>query len=104
MNFSFSHITGFDWDKGNSEKNWKKHQVKQTEIEEAFFNEPNFVNLDINHSDIESRFILLGRSTSEKLLFIVFTIRKEKIRVISARSMSRKERNIYENFKKNTEI
>jgi uncharacterized DUF497 family protein len=86
---------GFEWDKGNSEKNWIRHRVTQGECEQVFFNEPIIVSNDEKHSQTESRWFLLGRTDSEKLLFIVFTVRKKMIRVISARDMNKKERKNY---------
>jgi len=86
---------GFDWDEGNLEKNWILHQVSQSECEQVFFNEPYIVTDDEKHSIKEKRWFLLGQTDSERLLFIVFTIRNKRIRVISARDMSKKERNYY---------
>ena len=91
----FSKITGFQWDKGNKEKNWIKHSVSNIECEEPFFNSPFIVASDEAHSSSESRFFALGRTNSDRFLFIVFTIRNDRIRVISARDMSKKEREIY---------
>ena len=86
---------GFDWDQGNSEKNWIAHQVSRNESEQVFFNEPLIVAEDERHSQNEKRWYLLGRTDSQRLLFIVFTIRANLIRVISARDMNKKEREIY---------
>ena len=96
----FTLIEGFDWDKGNINKNWLKHQVKAGEIEEVFFNEPLLIAQDENHSEIEMRFAALGISNDSRRLFAVFTIRNNKIRIISVRDMSKKERKIYENYQK----
>lgn len=87
---------GFEWDTGNEIKNWLKHQVIQAECEEVFFNEPLIVSEDIKHSQKEIRYFALGRTNSDRELFLVFAVRKKLIRVISARDMSRKERKIYE--------
>jgi len=89
-------IIEFDWDEGNRDKNYKKHKVSFKEAEEVFFNQPLKVFKDKKHSQIEKRFIALGRTDNGRKLFIVFTIRKNKLRVISARDQSRKERKIYE--------
>jgi len=91
----FNKITGFDWDKGNEQKN-VKHGVTPTETEQVFLNEPLVVLDDLKHSDSESRFHALGQSIEGRLLHITFTICTSKIRVISARDMHRKERAIYE--------
>jgi uncharacterized DUF497 family protein len=90
--------TGFDWDKANVEKNWQKHRVSPFECEETFFNEPFYVNEDEKHSEKETRYYALGRTSAGRLLFIVFTIRGRLIRVVSARSMSRKEREVYKSL------
>lgn len=94
--------TGFDWDTGNSEKNWDKHQVTKIECEEIFFNAPLIVHADPGHSSSETRFYALGKTNADRKLFITFTLRQDKIRIISARDMSRKERVSY--AQKNTPI
>lgn len=86
----------FDWDFGNFEKNYKKHKIKNVEAEEAFLNIPAVFLEDEKHSSDEKRQMLLGRSDKGKHLSIIFTIRSKKIRIISARAMSRKERKLYE--------
>ena len=91
-----SNLTGFDWDESNREKNWEKHGVLASECEEVFFNFPLLLQTDSTHSQNESRYYVLGHTTVGRRLFIAFTIREEKIRVISARDMSKKERKIYE--------
>jgi uncharacterized DUF497 family protein len=88
---------GFDWDKENLAKNWEKHRVGFWECEEVFFNQPLLLADDIHHSKEEQRFYALGKTDSERPLFLAFTVRHKKIRVISARDMSRKERSEYRN-------
>ena len=95
---------GFDWDKGNIEKTWLKHKVSPVECEQIFFNEPLLVVEDPKHSQRERRYYALGHTDNGRLLFVAFTIRKNLIRVISARDMSRKERKKYEKNQENTEI
>lgn len=105
MKKSFSNYTGFNWDDGNSEKNWILHHVRRNECEQLFFNEPLVIAVDEKHSQFEKRWYLLGSTDSKRLLFIVFTIRGNLIRVISARDMNKNERKIfYEQVKKNTGI
>jgi hypothetical protein len=91
----FSQIVGFEWDSANRDKNWIRHKVSWTEAEEVFFHPPLLVYPDPQHSRAEDRFYLLGRTAEDRRLFVVFTIRRGKIRVISARDMSNKERRIY---------
>ena len=87
---------GFHWDDGNADKNWVAHQVTQGECEEVFFNEPLVAARDIGHSSKESRYFALGQNDEGRRLLVVFTIRDALIRVISARDMSRREREVYE--------
>ncbi|MBN1115211.1 MAG: BrnT family toxin [Oligoflexia bacterium] len=94
--FVLEDVTGFEWDDNNSLKNYIKHNVSCVECEEAFFGSPLLTKYDEKHSGQEKRFFLLGRTVSVRKLFIVFTVRKNKIRVISARDMNKKERQIYE--------
>lgn len=91
-------ITGFDWDEGNARKNVDKHDVSQGEAEQVFFNEPLLMVPDTRHSAEELRIHALGRTDDGRLLHVTFTLRdsEKKIRVISARDMSRKERSYYE--------
>lgn len=90
-------ITGFDWDDGNARKN-DKHNVAQGEAEEVFFNQPLLMLEDQRHLDQEVRFHALGKTLDGRALHITFTLRGggTLIRVISARDMHRKERNVYE--------
>jgi uncharacterized DUF497 family protein len=98
-------LEGFEWDQSNIEKNWEKHRVSYLECEEVFFNQPLLVQEDEIHSKFEPRYYVLGRSNDGRHLFIVFTIRRNKIRVISARNMSRRERRIYrEQIEKSSKI
>ena len=89
-------IVGFDWDQGNALKSNQKHGVSCREVEELFQNSPLLVLSDPQHSKEEERFHALGRTEEGRLLHIAFTVRDTKLRVISARPMSRKERNAYE--------
>ena len=92
---NFSQSKGFDWDECNTEKIWLKHQVSRVECEHVFFNQPFVAGEDIEHSQEEARFYVLGETDTDRALFLVFTIRDELIRVITARDMSRRERRIY---------
>ncbi len=87
---------GFEWDVHNAKKNWRKHGVTPSECEQIFFNLPLVVADDTRHSVKENRFHALGKTDACRTLFVVFTVRRERIRVISARDMSRKERKVYE--------
>lgn len=99
---NLDNIIGFDWDDGNFYKNQDKHGVIWWEIEEVFFNEPLLLLEDTKHSLKEERCYCLGQTDDGLRLFVAFTTRDDKIRVISARKMSKKERVIYEKAKENT--
>jgi uncharacterized DUF497 family protein len=88
---------GFEWDQGNLGKNLEKHDVTDAEAEQVFFNQPLVAAPDEKHSRGEDRIHVLGRTDAGKGLFLVCTVRGELLRVISARPMSRKEREVYRN-------
>jgi len=96
-NSIFSSPTEFDWDEGNINKNQDKHKVSLDECEQVFFNKPTVFFRDEKHSIHEKRYGVLGISDKTRKLAIVFTVRKNKIRVISARDQSKTERKIYDN-------
>ena len=86
----------FEWDGGNSLKSSKKHNVSCEEAEQVFFNRPLLLIDDLPHSKSEPRAKVFGISNDGRLLTVSFTMRKESIRVISARPMNRKEKKVYE--------
>src|ERR1700758_4802205 len=96
--FDLSQIEGFEWDEGNSRKSIDKHSVSQAEAEQVFFNEPLLIVEDVRHSSYEIRLHALGQTDAGRLLHISFTLRGngKLIRVVSARTMHRKERIRYE--------
>lgn len=83
--------TGSEWDQGNAAKNWDKHDVSSGECEQIFFNRPLIVKRDREHSLLEKRYYVLGQTNMNRLLFAVFTVRNDKIRIISARDMTQSE-------------
>jgi len=87
--------TGFDWDEGNAPKLPARHGVAVAECEQVFFNEPLLVVEDAVHSVVEPRWAAWGRTAEGRALAVVFTLRGERIRPLSARDMNRKERNRY---------
>ena len=91
----FESLEGFQWDEGNSEKTWVRHEVSQAECEQLFLNRPIVVTFDEDHSKLERRFVALGHADSGRQLTVVFTVRGSLLRVISGRPMSRRERGIY---------
>jgi hypothetical protein len=86
---------GFEWDEGNSSKNLLKHGISIEECEQAFFSDPLLIADDTSHSELEERQNALGITRNGKPLFVSFTIRNNRVRPISFRKMSRRERRIY---------
>ena len=91
LDFDLSKIDGFEWDEGNLE-HVKKHNVSKEECEQAFLNKQPEVTADETHSQIEERYRVFGQTNFGRLLFMIITIRDNKIRVISARDQNKKER------------
>ncbi len=91
----FQNVDGFMWDSANQEKIWLKHKISTQEAEQPFFN-LYLTETDTRHSQKEERFRLLGVTNLGKILLIVFTVRNKKIRIISARTASKKEKQSYE--------
>jgi len=85
----------FEWDEGNETKNKEKHGVEIKECEEVFINQPHVIWRDKKHSSAEERFIILGKTNTGRGLHLVYTVRHQKIRVISARVQNKKERRFY---------
>ncbi len=92
-------IEEFDWDEGNKSKNKLKHNVTIKEAEQVFFDKKAVQFEDYLHSQLEIRYKILGITRKKRKLHITFTIRKGKVRIISARDQSKKERKIYEENK-----
>lgn len=84
----------FIWDKGNLDKNWHKHKVKYKECEEVFFDQDKNEYPDPKHSTKEVRKIMVGKTKAGRYLFMVYTIRKNSVRVISARDINKRERKL----------
>lgn len=90
----------FDWDQWNLQKNEVKHGVSRLEAESSFFDPGYCLFKDLKHStEKEERFILFGKSLENRILMIGFTRRYHRVRIITARTASRKERGIYEQKK-----
>jgi len=95
----------FQWDEGNVDKNVQKYGVTIQESEELFASIPFVTFEDVMHSTTsEKRYKGLGKTKSGRKLFVAFTIRDRKVRVISIRAMKRKERQAYEKFEADSTI
>ena len=89
----------FEWDAGKAARNVRKHLVSFEEAVTVFADPDALDGPDLKHSDLEARFLRLGRSLTNRVLIVAYTIRgpedDEKIRIITARRASRKERAAY---------
>ena len=105
MDGVFAGFEGFDWDAGNNDKNFIKHNVRNSECEQVFFNQPLIVLEDTAHSLVEQRWAAFGKTDEDRLLVVIFTERRHLLRVISARDVDRRERQYYEDQEvENSEI
>ena len=85
----------FEWDYEKEQRNIKIHKIS-FETAKLVFNDNNRIELfDINHSGAEDRIITIGKV--DKVLFVVYTERGEKTRIISARAATKAERRLYGN-------
>ncbi|HEY5124607.1 MAG TPA: BrnT family toxin [Ignavibacteria bacterium] len=97
----FDNITGFDWDKNNLEKSLIKHNVTSKESEDVFKDENIILTKEVNAKN-EKRYVVFGVTPQNRFLTVVFTVRNNLIKVISARTQNKSERKIYnEKNKKN---
>ena len=86
----------FEWDNGKAKQNIGKHKVSFEEASTVFGDPLSRTIFDPLHSDDEERYIILGESHRHRLLVVSFTDRGQRIRIISARVASRRERKDYE--------
>lgn len=97
-------VKEFEWDAGNIQKNYTRHNVHFKECEECFFNKPLVLFPDHAHSTKnERRFGAYGLTDNKRYLSLYFTLRDGKIRIISARDQSRKERRHFKQIVKDYE-
>ena len=86
----------YEWDENKAVKNLAKHGVSFTEAK-TIFDDPMYVDFyDLDHSEDEERYLIVGESNRGRLLIVSYTERKESIRIISAREVIKSEREAYE--------
>ncbi len=86
----------FEWDRDKATTNERKHGVTFAEASTAF-RDPHSVSVpDPDHSAREARWLLLGVSKVGRLLVVAHTERGDAIRIVTARSATRRERKLYE--------
>lgn len=88
--------TLFEWDEEKAKANLQKHGVSFEEAQTVFTDPLAITIPDPDHSTDEDRFITIGESNKKRLLVVVYTERRKKIRLISARKAARAERKKYE--------
>ncbi len=86
----------FEWDPRKAEINLRKHGVSFNETGTVFGDELAITVPDPDHSNDEDRFITIGWSNRRRLLMVSHTDRGDRIRIISARELTRNERKVYE--------
>lgn len=86
----------FEWDENKARINLKNHAVGFVEARTVFVDPVARIFADAIHSLNEEREIIIGHSSSNRLLLVCFTERGQLIRIISARKVTKDERNNYE--------
>ena len=89
-------MTKFEWDPQKAKLNVRKHRVSFEEAETAILDELSKTASDPDHSLSENRFITFGVSARLRLLVVSYTHRGDSIRIISARTATKLEREFYE--------
>lgn len=89
----------FEWDAGKAQQNIKSHGVTFEEASTVFGDPFYIIFKDPDHSVGEQRYIIIGESESSRYLFVSYTERGSKQRIISARELDPKERRQYEKKK-----
>ncbi len=87
----------FEWDEEKEQRNIEKHGIDFDTAVKVFYDPNRIEYYDKSHSLVEDRFITIG--FAGKLLFVVYTERKENIRLISARLATNSERGRYYDYK-----
>ena len=90
----------FEWDDKKAAQNIKKHGISFEEATTVFGDPFSITIYDPLHSKEEDRFVILGMSNKNRILVVVHTERNDRIRIISARKATKKERKQYESNEK----
>ena len=86
----------FEWDEHKNHINWQRHGVSFDEASTVFGDPLSITIDDPLHSTIEERFVIIGMSAHARLLVVIFTERGDRLRIISARVATRRERRDYD--------
>ena len=90
----------FEWDPNKAEYNLRKHDVSFREAVTVFSDDLSETNYDPTHSDNEERYMTIGWSCRRNLLMVSYTERGSRIRIISSRKLTKKERESYDRRKR----
>ena len=86
----------FEWDAGKAASNLSKHGIGFAEAMTVFNDALEVMIPDPAHPDAELRFVSIGVSESGRLLVVAYTERDQRIRIVSARQATPRERRLYE--------
>lgn len=86
----------YEWDPQKAKANWRKHQVSFEEGATVFLDPLAVTYPDPDHSGEELREITVGHSAQHRVIFLSHTQRRDRIRIISARKATPRERKQYE--------
>jgi uncharacterized DUF497 family protein len=86
----------FHWDKGNESKSEHKHGITNIEAESVFDDPAKKIVYDSKHSAREIRYVCIGKSQYERILFVSYLIRQGMVRIVGARLANKKNRESYE--------
>jgi len=89
-------MVNFEWDPGKARQNRRKHRVSFQEAATVFGDPLGVTYSDPDHSISEQRFITVGTSSADRVLIVAHVDRNEKVRIISARKTTQRERKHYE--------
>ena len=86
----------FEWDAEKARQNVDKHGISFEEAVTAFGDPLSVTISDPDHSDSEDRRLLMGMSRRSRLVVVAFAERSDRLRIITARLASRREKRKYE--------
>ncbi len=89
-------LLDFEWDSKKAEANVRKHRISFREAAIVFRDVFSFTYDDAAHSRSEQRYVTLGMSDQGRVLVVAHTMRGDRIRIISARKATKRERKVYE--------
>lgn len=86
----------FEWDPNKAASNLRKHRITFEEAATVFEDIHSVTITDPDHSSVEERYLIIGASYRNRVLIVAFSERTGKLRIISARMLTQRERRQYE--------